>query len=711
MAEQEELKIIISADTIELIRSLEIGGKKLDEFGKDGTFSIQQLNTALRALKKEFDKVQDPIQRAKIGESANQLSRAIQFLNQNFREYTRVQEQSGRATSNTNNNLRGLEDGTRRARIAVYGLNQVVRDLPFGFIAISNNLPVLIDQFQELRQQEGSTRKALQAFSAGLIGASGVSIALSAVISLITTAVQKYGSLERAFDAILGVTNSLKIAKQDLNAEIIKVNANTTSEAEKIRFLVEALNNNALSQQQRISAYTELKKIAPGVIRDMTVENALTASGSELIRQRSLQLIQYIKLKGQESALVKLIEKQNEKRFQSEADLLSNIRNFSTGNLTLLEKVTEYFRLFNDPTNFLGLKGLNRDLADANAQTEFFSQELQGVREQLLTFDPLTTGLESYKKILDQITRDQNRSSKEAAKSEKERASIARGALEDLLNADKQLLQERIELLRTQIDAQKSLVSGLSKLDKDYLTEYSRLLALQEELDRASVATRIEDRSALSTAFRAVDQEYFNRFVNAQRDVNAKIAAERQKGLKQDEKDRLQAINNIIKGAEAGIDRVIADQQRLSQEYINSLRDIVEPAVNIFSRTLAPAIDSVFNAILNGQDAIKALGQSFKQLVIDLTATVIKAAALAALVSIISGGKIPFGATFRAGLSSRGIGDFLGNLLPSAGFGLNAAPINGPGGFALSGQVVFVQRGADLVGVLNQTSARIGRVG
>jgi hypothetical protein len=41
------------------------------------------------------------------------------------------------------------------------------------------------------------------------------------------------------------------------------------------------------------------------------------------------------------------------------------------------------------------------------------------------------------------------------------------------------------------------------------------------------------------------------------------------------------------------------------------------------------------------------------------------------------------------------------------GGGLNI----GGGGFALSGQVVFVQRGQDLVGVLSQSNARIGRVG
>jgi hypothetical protein len=711
MAEQQELKIIISQDTVDFVRGLTLAGKKLDDFGKDGQFSIKSLNTALRALKKSFDTISDPLERARLGQKITEVSGAVKQLDNQFKGFKNTVEDTTPPTDNFNKNLKNTEDPARRARIAVYGLNQVVRDLPFGFIAISNNIPVLIDQFQALQQQEGSTRKALQAFSAGLIGAGGVSLALSAVISLITSAVQKYGSLQKAFDALIGTTNSLKIAKEALNNEVVKSNANATIEIGKIEFLVRAIQDNTLSQEQRVNAYKEFKKLAPGVIKDMTQENALTASGALLLQQRSQQLIQYIRLKGQEGALVKLLEKSNEKRFQAELDFITDVRKFSQGNLGLLEKITQYFVLVNDPANFLGIKTFVQDVGDATTQSEFFEQILNKVREQLLAIDPQVTGVEDYKKILEGIRRTQEKADRDAAKAQKDRAKAAKTALQDLLNADKEALQDRIELIKAQLDAQKALVDGLKRTDQGYLQEYSKLLSLQEELDRASAAIRVNDKKTLSQAFRAIDQEYYNKYLAEERRVNDAIKQERQKALKVDEKDRTTSINNIIKSAEAGIKRVIKSQEEISQEYIDNLRAIVEPAVNIFNKTLAPAIDSVFNAILNGQDAIKALGNSFKQLIVDLTATVIKAAALAAIISVISGGKIPFGATFRAGLSSRGIGDFLGNLLPSAGFGFSAAPISGPGGFGLSGQVVFVQRGADLVGVLNQTSARIGRIG
>ena len=46
--------------------------------------------------------------------------------------------------------------------------------------------------------------------------------------------------------------------------------------------------------------------------------------------------------------------------------------------------------------------------------------------------------------------------------------------------------------------------------------------------------------------------------------------------------------------------------------------------------------------------------------------------------------------------------------LPNIGTG---GSLNGLQGAGLSGQVVFVQRGADLVGVLNRTNANINRIG
>ena len=693
---ENELIIEISADTVRLIQSLDKGSEAIDEFANTGKISIDKLNDSLRAIRNAAFSSTDVAEIRRLGQA-----------------YREVQEQGRRL----NDVFNDVQESTRRSRIAVYGLNQVVRDLPFGFIAISNNIPVLIDQLAELRRNTGSTGGAIRSFLAGLVGFGGISILLSAGISLVTTAVQKYGSLSAAFKELTGSVSATEAVQNSYN-----------------KALAEGAGKVAV-QISNLTTLNNLSKDATiGVENQKYATQLLVQEVDKLIVSQDLQKQGITEVSGELLDYAKriVIVRANIKGFSAVIDQLGvDFAKATLESVTFFDKVraaVQKTSLFIEAAR-RGQFGLAKQIAETNYETfaiEIYNQRLaeltkrqQQAQKALDNYIKTETksGVALIDALGDELKLDKERekervkAAREAAKAERERAKLAKNALQDLLNADKQALQDRLQLLKTQLDAQKALVDGLKRTDQGYLQEYSQLLSLQEELDRASAAIRINDKKTLAQAFRAIDQEYYNRYLAEERRVNDVIKQERQKALKIDEKDRTTSINNIIKGADAGIKRVIENQQKISQEYIDNLRAIVEPAVNIFNKTLAPAIDSVFNAILNGQDAIKALGNSFKQLIIDLTATVIKAAALAAIISVISGGKIPFSATFRAGLSSRGIGDFLGNLLPSGGFGLNAAPINGPGGFGLSGQVVFVQRGPDLVGVLNQGNARIGRVG
>ena len=122
---------------------------------------------------------------------------------------------------------------------------------------------------------------------------------------------------------------------------------------------------------------------------------------------------------------------------------------------------------------------------------------------------------------------------------------------------------------------------------------------------------------------------------------------------------------------------------------------------------MAPAIDTVFSAIENGQDVIQALGESFKKLILDIIKATIKAAALALIISAATG--TPFAANFKGALQLGG-GSGFGGLQRAAAPTFGGVSGFG-GGLQLAGQVVFTQRGTDLVGVLNSSNARINRVG
>jgi hypothetical protein len=125
---------------------------------------------------------------------------------------------------------------------------------------------------------------------------------------------------------------------------------------------------------------------------------------------------------------------------------------------------------------------------------------------------------------------------------------------------------------------------------------------------------------------------------------------------------------------------------------------------NAFNNFLAPAIEVVYGALANGGNIFKALGQGLKALIVQMGLAVAKALVLSAILAGVTGGASAAGGGFFktfTGLLSKGLG---GVAAPNLG-GIGRA------GTELSGQVVFVQRGPDLVGVLNAGNAQIRRTG
>ena len=70
-----------------------------------------------------------------------------------------------------------LPKGTANATNALTSLSGVARDLPFGFIAIQNNLPLVVDQFSALSKTSGGLIGALKNVGLALIGPAGLSFA------------------------------------------------------------------------------------------------------------------------------------------------------------------------------------------------------------------------------------------------------------------------------------------------------------------------------------------------------------------------------------------------------------------------------------------------------------------------------------------------------------------------------------------------------
>jgi len=106
-------------------------------------------------------------------------------------------------------NVKKTVSSSGQATLALSNLGRVASDAPFGFIAIANNIEPLIQSLQGLGKTSGGIGGTLKALGASLIGPGGLLLGFSLVSSAITVAVQKYGSLGNAINALFGSQDEL----------------------------------------------------------------------------------------------------------------------------------------------------------------------------------------------------------------------------------------------------------------------------------------------------------------------------------------------------------------------------------------------------------------------------------------------------------------------------------------------------------------------
>jgi len=73
---------------------------------------------------------------------------------------------------------------TGDATQSLVNLSRVAQDAPYGFMGIANNLNPLLESFQRLSKETGSSTSALKSMASGLMGPAGIGLALGVVSSL-----------------------------------------------------------------------------------------------------------------------------------------------------------------------------------------------------------------------------------------------------------------------------------------------------------------------------------------------------------------------------------------------------------------------------------------------------------------------------------------------------------------------------------------------
>lgn len=702
----EQLVFELSVDTVDLVKGLATAKNGLDQFAEVGKTSIAQLNAALKALEAQAGKSVNPAEIEKLKGSYAEVKAEVTRFRKEFRELKKDSDDVGNSIATTGSkskkaakDLEELDPVAKRSRIAVYGLNQVVRDLPFGFIAISNNIPVLFDQLNALRQETGSNRAAFKAFYDGLVGAGGVTIGLSILVSSVTAAVQKYGSLRGAVDAFLITNGDLVLSLTDATKKLKDYNKELKTAGQiQQRTDLEA-NAQAVQAQGYADAIFDLTK------SERERGNALKrlqALDKDVFGSLDLQKTGVIELTAAvDTYLAKIGQSKKIDAYQKQVDLTTttladqkDILNALGAEIAALEKKQASGTLqYATSSPIVQSYGLELDILRAKYKTTQqaidqlnvkLKDQKQAVKEVTIENTKFDTGLEE--------TTDATDAQKKAI--DKEIASLIRRKKEytDSLTSLSNLGQEYVDvqIAIAKIDA------AIKKLKTDSIAEKLQIdIDLGETIKKLidGANTRIKESRGIdfTPLFQTTGDEFKKRTTEIFNPAQVNRFSE-----------ALKTAGNVSRDIKISLPENLKKQGEEVNGIIKQAKDQYQDLQNIFSGLVSNFVDGIFD----GKNAVDSLTTAFKRALVQLTALIAKTIILK---TIETAGNIASGGTTGA---AKGVGSFLQGLFSGGGVSAPRGGINiGQGGFALSGQVVFVQRGQDLVGVLSQSNARIGRVG
>lgn len=212
-------------------------------------------------------------------------------------------------------NLDKLEKGSKSARTAFQSLNLVVQDLPFGFIAIQNNLPALFQSFGKLAAESGGALATLKALGAAIGPAGALFLAFTAITSAVTFAQQEFGSLTNAIKVLFGANGAAVKAQNEFNKALLDGGGEAIVQIAKINILVKTIQSETSTQNERLAAYRELKKISPEVVSGIDEQNLATSKSIKLIGENAKAVIELTKLQVKQRGIQAALSKLEEERF------------------------------------------------------------------------------------------------------------------------------------------------------------------------------------------------------------------------------------------------------------------------------------------------------------------------------------------------------------------------------------------------------------
>jgi hypothetical protein len=281
-----------------------------------------------------------------------------------------------------------FSSGSNQAAFALTNLGRVAQDAPFGFIGIQNNLNPLLESFQQLKKETGSTGGAIKALGQSLIGPAGLGIALSVVSAGILFYQQYQQRANKEVTTAKKVTDEYINSLNQIDQARLKGGQNAQAELTTLKLLYDQYQNATLPIEKRKDAYAEIQKLYPAYFGNLAFE----ASATDKTKTAYNGLTESILASARARAAADLITKNSTRQLENEQkviDLTTQITKEQTKQKQLQATVESQNLLAKQEANILTSK--QRDILNQYLQAGYQENELTKLKNNLLTDSNLLT--------------------------------------------------------------------------------------------------------------------------------------------------------------------------------------------------------------------------------------------------------------------------------------------------------------------------------
>ena len=461
------------------------------------------------------------VKTGKLVDENGRVIKSLDDLSNAYRRNKKAQDDSNRATEETKKRLKELEklqqNQARSAGLAgaaTFELGRTISDLPFGIVAVTNNISQLGTLMAALVANAGSVRKALGLLIGQLMGPAGVLVAFQLVTAAVTYFAQQNNKAKEAteeFSASAILTNNVLEGLRDIFLDtneqlerriyLLKVLAQgdealqsildkqMTSQEQQVKIAEEYIKSlrEVEAQERRIR---EQKEEAEKLNEDFIISeteiqkrlektNALREQLSKTGLEAAINVLRdaFIRL------LITDIEKENEV-IEKQITILGDLSGEMTRVLTEKEALAESAKL---PANLLLIS--EEDAEEQKKLAEDNQKIIENFRGKLLEIaaksemDLLKVQRQA---AIDRVKEGENSRQAIIAINQffDEKEKIARAEIEaEKADTQKKNLADELRRLESQLKEKERIVAKELSLLKNFVREEQSLVFLRREVD------------------------------------------------------------------------------------------------------------------------------------------------------------------------------------------------------------------------------------